>query len=294
MAVNKNKPYHKPYISMNRKKYGNTVRPVRQKKQRVKLPKPKVIELKRIYAKLRKAATWQRLGIFAEAIQWYRTALNYVHQVKMLNPKDGFEYSTFAAKAIAAFNNHHTTMISINIDAEKEKHALEVLSNGMKFCQSQGIKTIPVQPYLKKQKEVAKRLDVLVDKATTKYDKILTLITQACDSPFALKIAPKMGESHKIDNVLKTIFYSTAHVKKLSERYRKQGLLSLVVSEGPVIARAMSYKDMDKGLFIADEGVQLKILIRMLDTFIEWATTSEFAPKNVLRRPRKKKVKKAA
>jgi hypothetical protein len=279
---------------MNRKKYGNTVRPVRKKKLRIKLPKPRVVELRRVYAKLKKAATWQRLGILCEAIQWYRTALNYVHQVKLLDPKEGYEYSAVAAKALVAFNHHHDTMVNVNIDAEKERHAIDALNAAQKFCQSQDIKAIPVQPYLKKYKLVAKKLDTLADKATSKYDKILTLITQACDSPFALKVAPRLTESHKIDNVLKTVFYSTAHVKKLSERYRKQGLLSLVVSEGPIIARAMSYKDTDKGLFIPDEGVQLKIFLRMMDNFIDWATTSQFAPKNVLRRPRKKKVKKAA
>ena len=86
---------------MNRPKYPNKVRVVRQSKALPKFEKPSVLDLKRIYSRLAKVPVWERLNIFAEAIQWYRTVLAYAHFVAYVKTKTG--YSVAVSQEIKKF-----------------------------------------------------------------------------------------------------------------------------------------------------------------------------------------------
>lgn len=269
---------------MNVKKYGNNVKPVKQSKKRLVLVKPKVMELKKIYSQLAKSATWQRLDVYARAIQWYRNALQYIESTSPTYSAPVSRSLNIWANAVAHLNP--------NLVQKSEEHFIRALIAGQSICKAFGIKAPSHVEYLKKGKVVAKKLDAKTVQMTTKYDKLLTLLTQAYGSGLTLKVSPTLTTTHKYDHNIKTLYYSTAKIRQVATQLRTEGLLSVVINEASYIARAQCFQTVDKGCFLAEP---LKLLIQyqnVLDSFVTWAATSQYAPKSLVRRKLKTKKKK--
>lgn len=275
------KVYRKVNSQMNRPKYGIRAKVVKQSKTKLVLVKPKVMELKKIYSTLAKSATWQRKDIYARAIQWYRNALLYIEQT-------GAVYSAPTAK--------HLKAMRTSIEGNSPNY-VEALSHGSAICIAHGIKAPSVKEYLKKSVVSAKKLDAKGSSLTTKYDKLLTLLTQAYGSGLTLKVSPTLSTTHKFDHELNTLYYSTGMMQSMSQQFRAEGLLPLVIDEAWYVARALNFEGLEKGLYIQGSTDDIvRTYQQILHEFVDWGATSQFAPKSLLKRVvvRKKKSKKVA
>lgn len=279
------KIYRKVNSQMNRPKYGTKAKPVRQSKARLVLIKPKVLELKKVYSTLSKAATWQRLDIYSRAIQWYRSALLYIEQT-------GATYSAPTAKHLSTWHNRLGAITGKGFVQPPllDSKYLEALHAACSICNAHGIKAPAIKDYLKRGVVAAKKLDAKEKTLTTKYDKILTLFTQAYGASLTLKVSPTLSTTHKFDHAVKTLYYSTAQIQAMTKQLRAEGLLPLVIDEAWYVARALCFEGLQQGLFLS--GVTVAIVKKyqgILHDFAQWSARSSYAPKTLVKRVSRKK-----
>lgn len=288
--------YKKPHVTMNRPKYGNKVRPVKERKKKLELVKPSVMDLKRIYSRLAKSATWQKPDVLCEAIQWYRVALRYVQQV---TTEKGIGYTATVARELTQWQKYTKEVATSTSVTVTDAAILKALKAAKYVCDANGFKTPSVQTYLVKGKKVAKKLDVREKSLNTRYDKVLTLFSQAYGDGLTFKVSPMASAKCRINNSLNTLYYSPTWLKELTAKLHHEGLLPVVIQEAWDVARARSYseKEVMNGRFlVGGPSFIADVYKRILEDFVQWAVASPYAPKTLVRRktkPKKKKSKEA-
>jgi hypothetical protein len=287
-------PYRKPHISINRKKY-SWVKPVKPQKQEPKFKKPATAELRSIYAKLRKSASWQIPDVLAEAIQWYRRMSIYLLSVD----KDRKCYSVPVVKLQLRRDAILAKAQKTILPSGKRGYLEEALKLWEQMVKILGVKVPALGASLKKAKASSKKLDVNKAKIEKKFDPLLTMLAAATNLNVdvgAVSALANCGEGFNYDSTLNKIFYSRDALKRMKKRIRAEGLLPVLLEQVVFTARASAMKEesMKTGRFIPDNQVWVQKISAGLVNVCKWLSTSQDAPNKIIKRtvPKKKKLRK--
>lgn len=292
------KPYRKPHITMNRKKYGTKVRPVKQLKQESKLEKPSTAELRSIYSRLKKSASWQFPDILAEAVQWYRRMMTFMYtNMNNHNPR-----------ALDNFLAKYASLAKLGLQREKElskaKHAsgkekVDWLVAALRLYEIEAeklkLKVPAVTPYVKKAKTSAKKLDARKAKVEQRFDPLLTMLTAATNLDVELGAVPAIeGDiEFRYDSTLDKMLYSRNALAHMKKRIRSEGLLPVALEQVMYIAKAAAMKKnaIETGRYLVDDQQWVTQTAIGLRNLCKWLSTSQDAPNKLIKRtvPKKKR-----
>lgn len=278
------KAYRKPHISINRKKYGNKVKVVKKSKAQPKFDKPSATELKSIYSRLKNCPDWERLDIYALAIQWYRKVIQYAHNISYVK-KPSTGYSKHVAIKIQEFFTLAKNVESFGL----------ALSTGQVIAKAYGIKTVSPVSFLKEGKSIAKKLAKKEEESTEKYSKILKILSSATGNRVEMKVSPTLGkEKNSFDHLVNTLYYSPSEIKRIKKQLYQEGLLSVVLQQAWIVARSEAFTIKVHDEFIVDAAIQGTKYRQILYDFEEWVRTNKEAPRTIVRKLKEKKDKIAA
>lgn len=277
--------------AFKRKTYGK-VKPVPKPKEKVP-SRPSVNELKSIFRCIQTSPEWQTNDYLSKALIWWTDSLAYIqHRYKKMMP-------TSAAKAYMQSQE----AVKKGWNATDDKTRRQAFTDALVYYQryaAGALKTPLVLPYLKKSKEVTKKVKEANKKVVVKFDSIITLLTQCFNScPINLVAVADIKDkstgnllSRRFDHQLNTMYYSRAHLVELKQRLFRKGLLNIVIEEANHLARGMSFvSEQRDGMFLASpRDWHLNYIILLKD--FEWFAGTKDAPKTLVKREKIKKVKK--
>jgi hypothetical protein len=275
--------------AFKRKQYGK-VRPV--PKPKPKAPsKPSVHALRAIYRDIQKSPEWQLNDLLSEALLWWKNVLTYCHwKYRKMLPLE-------AARALIAAENLKGKGNATTKNEEKTKCFIEALNKYQRFAV--GAITVPaLAPYLKRSKEVTKKTKIRTKQLTTRFDSLLTLLTQCFDEPrVELRVQDVITDKvsgkdvdYKWDHELHKLYYSRSKCLEMKSTLHKQGLLAVVLEEANEVARGLSLlPDGGDGTFMPSAKIHHIEYLTLLSRFEQFAHTT-VAPKSLVRREKKKKV----
>lgn len=276
--------------SFKRKQYGK-VRPVPKVKEKVPL-KPSVNDLKQIFRNIQTSPGFQTVDYLSEALLWWDKSVAYCHfRYKKMFPLD-------AAKALTIAYDFIKKGHAAKTNEEKTKMFIQALQKFQRFAVGV-LKTPDISPYLKKSKEVTKKIKDANKKVALKFDPVLSLLTKCFISTTIELVAVAeikdkatgMQLDRKFDHALGRMFYSRSKCIALKKQLYSKGLLSVVIDEGLWLARGMSFIEARNGSFISDPTEMVLKYQNLLNDFAWFASTTA-APKSLVRREKKKVTKK--
>jgi len=277
--------------SFKRKKYG-MVKPVKPRK--VIVPKPDVRQLARYYKAIATHGIWSQIDNVQYALDWWN---HWVVWFDAKYKKDALT-TTQARKLTQAlqFRKH-------GITARQDSEKIAAYSNAITYFEALSklidFKVPLFAKYVEEGEKNAKKHKVILDKLADNksYDRITSLLAKMFRScPLQLIVVPQimdpvkgMDIGRKIDHTKNTFYYSRKQVKAMRVRLRKEGHLSLALSEAWWLARAMAIpRSKEKVMLLPDKAKHLEYHQELLDDFYMWACSKE-APAKLVKRPAKKK-----
>jgi hypothetical protein len=296
------KRYKKPNITMNRKKYGTKVKPVKQKKPESRLERPSTAELRSIYSQMKKSATWQIPDSLAEAVQWYRRMTAYLYaNANNHNPKL-LEAMLKKWKSLNQISYRREKMMETAKAAHTPLDKTLALTSVIRYFEEEvgkfGFKVPLLKDSIKKAKMSAKKLDVRKEQVEKKFDPVLTMLSAASDLDVDLGAIPAFadGRSFNYESTLNRMIYSRSALDKIKKRIRAEGFLPVVLEQIAFIARAAAMKKSAKkdGTYLVDNQDWLHYIALGQRNLCKWLATSQDAPSKLVKRtvPKKKRVKK--
>lgn len=281
--------------SFRRKSYGR-VKPVPKAKEKAPV-RPAVNELKAIFKNIQTSPAWQTCDYLSQALIWWTNSISYI----------GWKYRKMyplaSAKAFDLSQEAIRRGWNANNDKEKVKNFVEALTQYARFAAGAGLKIPPVQPYLKKSKEVTKKTKEVNKKLAVRFDPVLTLLSQcfkSCNLGLVVNdyIKDKITGNQldrKFDHQLNRMYYSRAHCVEMKRTIHREGLLTVVLQEADHLARGMAFfgEDEKTGKFLADPKKWHTNYTQLLKDFTAFAHTTK-APKTLVRREKIAKKKKAS
>jgi hypothetical protein len=279
--------------AFRKKKYGK-VRPVPKPKEKGP-SKPAVNQLKSIFTAIKRSPDHQLNDLFSEALIWWRNAIAFIqwHYNKKQMPLE-------AAKAFdLAIDHQEEGRDSLNNEVKKTKF-IHALGYYRRYAAAI-IKTPDLAPYLKKSKEVTKKVKDRNKKLTTKFDSIISLLEKCFDEPsLTLAVCDTIQDKgtgkyldYKWDHELSTLYYSRDKAVRMKKTLFHQGLLQVVLEEAYEVARGLSFTEkIGAGSFIVDPVLHLKNFDSLLDHFERFSHHPD-CPKQLSKRekPKNKKEK---
>jgi len=291
------KIYRKPHITMNRKKYGK-VKPLKEKKPQPKFEKPSTGELRSIYSRLKKSASWQQPDVLAEATHWYRRLIRFLTEspktyVKMVSPsmsRESMAREQLVIKAQKANNTDQKIAAVVAVIQSFEKTSLRM-----------GIKVPAVSHFVKKAKASSKKLDDRIAKVEKKYDPLLTMLSAAAGLDIEIGAVPVLVDDPDrygfvYDSTLGKMMYSRPMLMGMKKRIRAEGLLPVFLEHLMYVARCAALRETIKtdGVYTVNPRAWVRLIAEANRNLVKWLQTSQDAPSRLIKRtvPKKKRSRK--
>jgi len=275
---------------MNRKRYGTKAKPVRKQKIQSKFEKPSSVELRSIYAKLKKSASWQIPDVLAEAIQWYRRLMVHLYEAARLKriPPNVSQ----SPKIVAERNKCLTKAQTAKSAAEKTLSLTSVVWLFEKEAKLYKAKVPLLSGHLKKAKTSAKKLDARKEKVEVKFDSLLTILSAASSLGVDMRAMPYLNtEDWHYDPTLSAMVYSRDALVRMKKRIRAEGVLPVMLEQIVYIARASAMKNeaARTGRYLVDNAQWVQEISKGLTNLCKWLASNQDAPTRLIKRTQPKK-----
>jgi hypothetical protein len=276
--------------SFKRKKYG-MVKPIKERKKII--PKPDVRQLARYYKAVASQGIWSKIDNVCYAMDWWA---KWVIWFDSKYKRD--QLTTTQARKLTQALQFRSHAVAAKQDGEKIAAYTNSITNFEALAKLIDFKVPLFAKYVEEGEKNAKKHKTILGKLADNksYDRITSLLAKMFRScPLQLVVVPQITDpvkgldiGRKIDHTKNTFFYSRKQIKAMRVLLRKEGVLSLALSEAWWLARAMAMPR--NKMLIPDKAIQLDAYTTLLDDFYKWASSKE-APSKLVRRPTTKKKK---
>lgn len=261
-------------MGFRRKTYG-MVKPVKQAKPKP-LSKPSVVAYKRLLTAMKKQQIFRTVELLVHCAQWWRNATPWIQE--QFKGKQSLE----SAKALIASGEHYAKAVNAKTDKEKLDQYVLYLAKMQRYA-SGVIKVPGASTYILQSKAYTKTKKDINKKLNSKFDPLLAQIREALELDIVLAVVDNMkdftdGEEldFKFDQTQKTVYYSRAYVTKMKKQLWREGLLSLIVTELPFLAKYHAQS-------IGVDGADRHVLMARMAKFVMYCMHNPNAPKRLVK-----------
>lgn len=249
--------------------------------QTVKLPKPKVKELRTLYKRLINPVVANRMAALAEALRWYDQTIDYLGS----RGKLGAEAQLAAQEKALKIRRKGASTTSEN---EREVCYRMALVQYEIVCA--GIHPVPVTPYYDQLKQEDAALQAKHAVLGDKYGFVLQTLTaalgpkNAAGQPVQFVVADgTKAKQYSIE--LNQLVFNRRAAKELRHKVRREGILPVVLDEIATLSRAAALEQKEQGgkpVYMLDPTKQVAALLSMLEHLRGYIKT--MSPKKLVRR----------
>jgi len=252
---------------------------------KVKMPKPpkaqrpKTSQLRKILKGLLTVSLANRLATLAYALQWYDPAILYLMQKKLIKLSNDPKNPTKEQAALHIAAKCRKLGIGATIDQEKETGFLMAIRNYEKACHA--LKPPLVDTFYDLFKNKKEKLESKQQKMEQKFGSVIGLLQKSIGSRLQLIVADAQ-KAVQYNPSLTSLNYNRDAAKALTQKFRQQGLLAVLVDQLDVLTRYASLKADGSGGWLYDPNEQIKVIGEVLENFLKFAASPD-APKRLVR-----------
>ncbi len=249
-----------------------------KKPKPIKLPRPRVKELRKLYQGLITPSISLRIEALKTILQWYNQSMPYVDQ-KIPLDLDRAKLKEKMLKARRIEISRGAT------GAESETAFLTAIRICESYCKI--LRPPPIDKTHEGFEMRRARLLARQKKMEIYFHRILEMLrvlkpTLSTGEPIRITVAVQ-GQRKKLGFTTAEFLYSREAIKHCRTTLRQKGLLPLVVQEIKSLSHAAAQRRNADGHFILDPVLQVESIFQMLDSFITYCQKAE-APNRLIRR----------
>jgi hypothetical protein len=231
-----------------------------------KLPRPLARDLRANYKKLISLSLENRIASLSMAIQWYLQALPYLMQ----------RYKIIANHSVAQQLALATKCRKLGIGntnlEEKETAFLQAVRIYEKLCSE--LRPVPVDSFYSIFEARKASLIGKQARMENKYGEAIGLLQRAIGNKLTLNIADA-AKAVQYDPHLHSISFNREAARKITERYRKEGLLAAFLEQLDLFAQESALAPDGQGGYQYDPVRHIMAVKDLLKEFLAFAKTSE-------------------